>query len=74
MKTDFIGSFPLALCTLSLEFNKDLSTSAGLILWALLISGIGVGLTFWAAHASCKMLRDQSRANHRGVIKLGQQI
>jgi len=52
----------------------DLSTSAGLILWALLISCTGVSLTSWAAYTLCKMLMGQSRANHRGVIKLGQQI
>jgi hypothetical protein len=70
-KAGFIGGFSPALC---LEFDKDLSTSAGLILWAQLISGIGVSLTFWASYTSWKMLRGQSRANRRGVIKLlGQQ-
>src|SRR5271155_333033 len=62
MKTGFIGGFSPALCTLSLKFNKDLSTSAGLIQWALLISGIGVSLAFWATYTSCKMLRCQPRA------------
>ena len=44
MTTGFVGGFSPALYSLSLEFNKDLSTSTGLILWCLLISGIGVSL------------------------------
>jgi len=44
MTTFFIGGFSPALYYLGLEFHKDLSTTTGLILWALLVSGIGVGL------------------------------
>jgi MFS family permease len=42
MTTGFIGGFAPALYILSLEFNKDLSVAAGLILWPLLVSGLCV--------------------------------
>lgn len=42
MTTGFISGFSPALFRLSLEFDKDLSKTAGLVTWPLLTSGLGV--------------------------------
>lgn len=48
MTTAFIGGFAPALYILSLEYQKNTSAAAGLILWPLLVSGLCVSNCFRA--------------------------
>lgn len=46
MITGYVGGFAPALYLLGIEFEKPMNESMNLILWPLLVSGLGVS-SFW---------------------------